>query len=228
MQNLLLLHGALGSKELFENLETRLKDNFDVHSINFSGHGREPVPDVSFSIELFAGDVLSRLGKMKIEKINIFGYSMGGYVGLYLAKHYPEKIDKVFTIATKFKWNEEIALKETKMLDPVKIKEKVPAYAEQLKKRHAPQDWEKILAKTAEMMTNLGKNNALIDEDYSLIEHDVLVSVGDRDRMVTIEETVEVYRKLKNGQLLILPDTPHPLENMSIVRLEYEIVRFFQ
>ena len=46
------------------------------------------------------------------------------------------------------------------------------------------------------------------------IEHDVLVGIDDRDKRVTIEKTLDVYRKLKNGKLLVLPDTPHPLEGI--------------
>lgn len=227
MQNLLLLHGALGSKVQFIDLEKKLKDSFEAYSINFSGHGGEPIPGEPFSIPLFAQDVLSFLDKNKIDKINIFGYSMGGYVGLYLARHYPERVNKLFTIATKLKWNEEIAARETKMLDPVKIKEKVPAFAEELIMRHSQSNWEKVLSKTAEMMTTLGKENAIKDEDYKLIENTVLLSVGDRDKMVTIEETAEAYCKLKNGQFMVLPETPHPFENVSVARLEDEIRKFF-
>ena len=227
MKKLLLLHGALGSKEQFIDLEERLKDSFETFSINFSGHGGEPIPEKPFSIKLFAEDILSFVDKMKIDKINIFGYSMGGYGGLYFAKNNPGRINKIFTLATKFIWNEEIASKEIKMLNAEKIKEKIPAFAEELRKRHLPQDWKTVLSKTAEMMTGLGKKNELNEEDYSEIEHSVLVSVGDRDKMVTIEETIGVYRKFKNGQLLVLPGTPHPFENVSIDRLVMEINKFF-
>ena len=228
MKQLLLLHGAIGSKEQFVNLEEKLKGSFETHSINFSGHGGKTIPGEPFSISLFAGDVLSYLDKLKIEKIDIFGYSMGGYVGLYLCKNYPGRVNKIFTIASKFKWSDEIGAKEIKMLDPVKIKEKIPAFADELQKRHSPGDWKLVLAKTEEMMTNLGRNNELKDEDYSLIENLVLVSVGDRDKMVSIQETDEVYRKLKNRQMLLLPDTPHPFENVPLKRLEPEIKNFFK
>ncbi len=227
MNNLLLLHGALGSKEQFKELEEKLSKSFNAHSISFSGHGGEPIPEEPFSIELFSGDVLKWMQENSIEKINIFGYSMGGYAALYLAKHHPGKINKIFTIATKFLWNEEIAAKEIKMLDPVKMKEKVPAFAEQLKMRHGKDNWEMVLKKTAEMMTNLGKNNVLKYDDFNSIEQDILLGLGDRDKMVTIEETVEVYKRLKNAQMIVLPNTSHPLEAININRLISEINLFF-
>jgi pimeloyl-ACP methyl ester carboxylesterase len=228
MNNLLALHGALGSKAQFRELEKTLAGDFELYSVNFSGHGGLEIPNEPFSIELFAGDVLSWMEKKSIQKTNIFGYSMGGYIALYLARHYPEKIGKIFTLATKFNWTAESALKEAKMLDPQKIKDKVPEFWEELKIRHMPQNPEEILRKTAEMMINLGKKNVLNIDDYWRIENEVVVGLGDRDKMVTIEETIEVYKNLKNGRLLVLPETPHPLEKVNQERLKYEITSFFK
>jgi esterase/lipase len=226
MKHLLLLHGAIGSKEQLQPLYEKLKGNFLVHSINFSGHGGEKIPD-TFSIEIFAADVLKYLKKNKIEKINIFGYSMGGYVALYLAKYRPEKIEKVFTLATKFSWTPEIASKEIRMLDPEKIAEKIPAFAKILEKRHFQNDWKIVLNKTSEMMTAMGNNNPLKLADYVDIENPVLIGIGDKDTMVTLEETIEVYRQLKKGNLIVFPETQHPIEKVNVERLQEEIIRFF-
>jgi pimeloyl-ACP methyl ester carboxylesterase len=54
-----------------------------------------------------------------------------------------------------------------------------------------------------------------------------MVGVGDRDKMVTIEETLAAYRRLPNGRFIVLPDTPHPLEKVSPGRLAREIGDFF-
>ncbi len=228
MNNLLALHGALGSKAQFTELEKTLGGDFELYSLNFSGHGGLEIPDEPFSIELFARDVLGWMEKKSFQKTNIFGYSMGGYAAMYLARHYPEKIEKIFTMATKFDWTPESSLKESKMLDTQKIKDKVPEFWEELKIRHAPQNPEEILRKTAEMMINLGKKNVLNVDDYGKIEHEVVVGIGDRDKMVTLDETKEVYKNLRNGRLLVLPETPHPLEKVNQERLKYEITSFFK
>jgi hypothetical protein len=77
------------------------------------------------------------------------------------------------------------------------------------------------------MMINLGIKNTLKLEDYSTIENEVMVGIGDRDKMVTFHETRQVYQRLKNGRMIVLPDTPHPLEQVQTERLEYEIKNFF-
>jgi pimeloyl-ACP methyl ester carboxylesterase len=151
---------------------------------------------------------------------------MGGYVAMYLAKYHPERVNKIITLATKFNWDENIAANETKMLNADKIAQKLPDFAAALQKRHAPNDWKTVLEKTAAMLIDMGKGNLLKPGDYPEIQHPVLLMLGDRDKMVTLDETVEVYNKLPKAQLAILPNTTHPIEMVNLVRLAYEISSF--
>jgi len=226
MQHLLLLHGAIGAKEQLLPLAEKLKPNYIVHALNFSGHGGEPMP-THFSIELFANDVLNYLDKNNLDSINIFGYSMGGYVAMYLAKNHPSRINKVMTLATKFHWTEEIAEKEIKMLNPEKIQEKLPEFAKTLEGRNKPNDWKLALKETGKMMIALGKKNTLQLSDYETIGHQTLICIGDKDTMVTLEETIAVYRQLKNANFLVLPYTQHPIEKVDLERISSEIRNFF-
>jgi pimeloyl-ACP methyl ester carboxylesterase len=226
MNSLLLLHGAIGAKDQLLPLAEILKNNFDVHTISFSGHGGEPLP-TSFNIEKFADDVLTYLKQKNISKTTIFGYSMGGYVALYLAKHHPDKIEKVITLATKFDWTPEIAAKEIKMLNPEKIAEKIPAFAASLEKRHQPNDWKMVLQKTADMMVTLGDNNTLKLPDYNTISIPVLLMIGDEDNMVTLTETQAVCNNIPNGKLIVLKNTQHPIEKVDVAKLGEELNAFF-
>lgn len=226
MNDLLILHGAIGAKDQFYALADNLKSNYTIHLLNFAGHGGETMPE-RFTIEAFAKNVLDYLDKNNIKTINIFGYSMGGYVALHIAKHHPERINKIFTLATKFLWTPEIAEKEIKMLDAAKIEEKIPAFAETLKNRHQPNDWKLVLQKTQAMMVDLGNNNRLHLPDYNSIEHTVQIGIGDKDTMVSLEETIAVYRNLRNSTFIVLPQTAHPIEKVDTKRLSSEIISFF-
>jgi pimeloyl-ACP methyl ester carboxylesterase len=141
---------------------------------------------------------------------------MGGYAAMHLAKQYPEKISRLITLATKYYWDEKIAAKEVKMLDPATIQEKIPAFAAQLEQRHSPNDWKELLDKIKDLLLGLGSNNALQPEDYTSITTPSLLLLGDRDKMVTLDETVAVYKQLPSAQLGILPGTPHPLEQVNV------------
>ncbi|MEO0403965.1 MAG: alpha/beta hydrolase, partial [Bacteroidota bacterium] len=117
MKNVLLLHGALGSKEQLEGIAKELSGKFKVHSINFGGHGGYAT-DHPFSIDFFTDEVFQYLEKYKLEQVSIFGYSMGGYVALNLASKQPKKVERIVTYGTKFNWSTETSAKEVKMLNP--------------------------------------------------------------------------------------------------------------
>jgi pimeloyl-ACP methyl ester carboxylesterase len=228
MSKILLLHGALGAASQLSPLAAALKERFEVHTWNFGGHGGRAIPSEPFSIPLFAKELVAHIREKGLEGVDVFGYSMGGYVALYAATHYPGSVGRIFTLATKFSWNPEIAAREAAMLNPSRLEEKVPAFARALMERHAPADWKVLLEKTAEMMREMGNDNPLREADYSSLVNPVLLALGDRDKMVTAEETLEVYRKLKNGSMLMLPDTAHPVESVSVERLSKEISEFLK
>ena len=69
MKHIILLHGAIGSKEQLQPLADKLKDNFIVHTLSFSGHGGEGMIE-EFNIKNFAANVIAYLSKNNIEKIN--------------------------------------------------------------------------------------------------------------------------------------------------------------
>ena len=184
------------------------------------------MPAGPFSVDLFAKDVIRFLNSHEIRKINIFGYSMGGFVALYLASHYPDRVQRVFTLGTKFNWNKETVKQQIRLLDASVIKEKLPHYAEELRQIHHPNDWVEVINKTVEMLKKLGKKNPLSEEDLNQLEIPVLIGMGDRDNVVIIEESIYSYRLLKKGELLILPNTPHPIHNVNVDSLSREIIRF--
>jgi len=226
MKHLLLLHGAIGAKDQLNPLADLLKTTYRIHTLNFDGHGGAAMPSDPFSIPLFAKNVHDYCNAAGITSADVFGYSMGGYVAMYLAKQSPALVNKIITLATKFNWDEMIAAKETKMLDAGVIAQKVPAFASQLQQRHAPNDWIQVLDKTKEMLLELGRQNTLQLNDYATIQTPSLIMLGDKDKMVTAEETLSVYRTLPSAQLCILPNTPHPLEQVDAELLAYHITRF--
>lgn len=227
MQDLLLLHGAIGSSAQLQELQSKLSNSFTVHLFDFPGHGGKELSE-QFSIAAFAESLQSFLQEKQLTSVDIFGYSMGGYVAMYLAKYHPQLINRIATLATKFEWSEEIAAKEVKMLQPEVIEQKIPAFAETLRQRHAPQDWKLVLTKTAEMLHQMGKDNPLKLEDYSPLSNRCLIMLGDKDKMVSREETEAVAKALLNAELKILTDTPHPIEQVNTITLAELLTSFFK
>lgn len=229
--HLLLLHGALGSKAQLENLQNALSRRIEqqetlrsVRSINFSGHGGEGPADTRFDMPTFVNDVLRYLDAQQIDTVDIFGYSMGGYVALYLAKMHPSRVGKIYTLGTKFDWTPESAEKESRMLNPDKLLEKVPHFAQALEQRHQPLDWREVLTKTAEMMRGLGNGAALTHKDLETIQHHVQIGIGGEDNMVTLAESQAAAEALPKGHLRVYPTFKHPIEQINVDELADSIM----
>lgn len=215
----LLLHGALGSASQLEPIKKALTDQgHTVASMNFSGHSGEPFSVRGFGIEVFADDIKNFLSDWKShEPVNIFGYSMGGYVALWFAHLHPERVGRIITLGTKFDWDPASAKREVAKLNADKIVEKVPAFARILEHRHAPNDWRELIRRTSEMMLQLGNMPLLTEDILASINNDVEIWLGDRDDMADREYSERVASILPGGSFKLLRDTPHPLEKLNLV-----------
>lgn len=221
----LLLHGALGSRKQLDPLKECLSQSFAVESMDFIGHGEARAAD-RFDMHAFAMDIVGFMDRNGIARANFFGYSMGGYAALYLAQLDPHRVNRVMTLATKFQWDAASAEREASRLDPDIIEVKVPSFARQLAARHEMHGWKNVVRNTAAMMRALGGNPVVTPEVLGTIQQPVLVSVGDRDTMVSIEETVTAYRALPNGQFLVIPNTPHALDRVCTEQIGEAIKQF--
>ncbi|MFN8278348.1 MAG: alpha/beta hydrolase [Chitinophagales bacterium] len=219
-----LLHGALGSSHELQPLANRLP--FKTQLYTFSGHGRTPSQTHAATIQTYAHEVLQDMNARQIPQAAFFGYSMGGYVALWLARFYPERVQRVFTLGTKFHWNEQEAIKETSRLHADKIAEKVPAFANELAQRHGEQEWRSVLQKTAHLMHDLGKHH-LLESDFNAITCPIILARAAHDTMVTKEETETAAQWLPKSQLITIPDSQHPIAQTNLEVLTRLVQEFF-
>lgn len=227
MKPIILLHGAIGAADQLGPLAAGLREKgYDVHSFSFTGHGGVPFGS-AFGIAAFADQLEEYIRASKLEQPDIFGYSMGGYVALYSAAQQQGLLGKIATLATKYTWTVAGAEQEAKMLDPATIQSKVPAFASALQARHGA-NWESLLQQTAAMMAGLGAAPLLDETVLSRIPQAVMAGVGDKDNMVSLEETRALFKALPDGSMYMLPATGHPLEKADVMLLVAVLDRFFR
>lgn len=228
MSPILILHGALGSATQHDPVKSVLKiEGYEVHCLNFSGHGGEPFQQ-NFGVEQFAEDTLTYLDTHQLNQVNVFGYSMGGYVALSLAQHHPNRVGKIITLGTKFDWSIESATKEIKKLNAEKILEKIPAFARILEHRHAPNDWKELLQRTSDMMLALGHGPLLTKEVLQTIHHQTLICLGDQDDMADRDYSEQIASFLPNGKFSLWENTLHPIEKVDLKKLNTVIADLFR
>ncbi|MDB5202129.1 MAG: alpha/beta fold hydrolase [Ferruginibacter sp.] len=209
MQNIILLHGALGSVSELAPLHQFLQQHFTVHSLNFPGHGGNTT-DQPFSLAVLANHVLEFMDDKKISQAHLFGYSMGGFVSIYLAAHHPERILTVTTLGTKFYWDEATA--RAAKPDPEMIEQKIPAFAQKLATIHHASNWKPLLEKTSAFLLMLGDENPLGDNRYTDLPVPCLFLIGDRDKVASLDETISFYRRQPKAALAVIPFMGHALE----------------
>jgi len=227
MNQVVLLHGAIGASDQLLPLSKSLAEKgFKVYCFGFSGHGKQAFNE-SFSIEQFATELYQFIIEKNLSQPDIFGYSMGAYVAIYLAAQKPKLIGKIATLATKFNWTPEGAIKEAAMLHPETLLQKVPHFAEALQKRHGHQ-WVELLHKTSAMMKALGDDPLLVEEVFKTLECPVLLGIGDKDAMVSLDETRAVFKLLPKAEMYMLPRTKHPIEGVDVALLSLILNAYFK
>ena len=110
----LLLHGwTLTADVNFCHLMPRLPGG--LVAMDHHGHGRGPQRDERFRIEDSADDHIALLDALGIDKVIVLGYSLGGPIGLDLARRYPDRVAGIVLQATALRFDS-LADKVTKPL----------------------------------------------------------------------------------------------------------------
>ncbi|WP_420317814.1 alpha/beta fold hydrolase [Ekhidna sp.] len=225
MEKLLLIHGALGAADQMIPLKELLEKDFVVEIIEFEGHGGKSFISEDYSLDGFVSQLDQKIDND--ESVHIFGYSMGGFIALISASQGNSNIKSITTLGTKMRWSPAIAEKEAKRLNPEKIEEKVPAFANALKMRHGNQ-WKKVLNRTAQFMRRLGENSPMTHNRMSAIKIPVQLCLADQDSMVSVEETEEVKRWLSNSRIEKIFHSKHPMEKTNLTALSQTIRSFIE
>jgi pimeloyl-ACP methyl ester carboxylesterase len=91
---MILLHGGLGSGEMFGPILPALSANHLVIAPDLQAHGRTADIDRPISERLMADDIAALIDHLELEKPDIVGYSLGGGVAFQMAVTYPDKVRK--------------------------------------------------------------------------------------------------------------------------------------
>ena len=96
---LVLLHGGLGSGEMFGPVTTLLAARHQVILPDLQGHGRTADIDRPIDIRLMADDIAALIDELQLEKPDVVGYSLGGGVAMQIAFRHPEKLRRLVAVS---------------------------------------------------------------------------------------------------------------------------------
>jgi pimeloyl-ACP methyl ester carboxylesterase len=68
---------------------------FHVYAPDLIGYGRSPKPDVSYSISMEEAAVKQFMEAVHLSRVDVGGWSMGGWIAMKLALDHPELVDRL-------------------------------------------------------------------------------------------------------------------------------------
>ena len=196
---IVLLHGGLGSGEMFPSLVSALAANHQVVVPDLQGHGRTADIDRPIDVQLMADDIAALITHLGLEKPDVVGYSLGGGVAFFTAVRHPELVGKLVMVSTHIRRNAIYAAmlgqQEQVSSAAVEFMKDTPMY--QLYQRVAPRpdDFGRLLDKIG---ASMAKDFDFSDE-VRAIKVPTLFVAADAD-MFPPSHAIEVFALLDGGQ----------------------------
>ena len=197
-RTLVLLHGGLGSGEMFAPVLPALSAGRRVILPDLQGHGRTADIDRPLDVQLMAEDIAALIEHLGLDKADVFGYSLGGGVAFFLAARHPELIGKAVILSANVRrdaiYPEMLAQQEQMGAAAADFLKGTPMY--ELYQRVAPEP-----ARFPRLLDKIGASMAG-DFDHSDIVRSLnvptLIACGDAD-MAPPSHYVDVFKLLGGG-----------------------------
>jgi len=195
---MILLHGGLGSGEMFGPILPALSERHQVITVDLQGHGRTADIDRPIDIRLMAGDVAALIGHLGLDKPDVVGYSLGGGVALQTAVKHPAMVRRLVVASANIRRDAidpEILAQQGQMsAAAAEFMKDTPMY--QLYQRVAPRpgDFPRLLDKMGEGMAE----DFDFTEEVRGLQVPTLIVAADAD-MAPPSHYVEVFSLLDGG-----------------------------
>ena len=214
---IVVLHGANGCAREMEPLAAPLRAYGNVIVHDLPGHGGREVPH-RLSFEDAAADVVARLDRDRVDRAFIVGYSLGGYLAVYLARRHPDRVIGACALAGKFVFDAETVQFWTYLAQPERLARPDNPRAAEMLAAHGP-GWHAVTLANSALFADLGTNPAMTEADLRSVARPVLLVNSNRDSLVKWEETLAIGKQIPGAKLVMFYGLAHPLRNVPVTRV---------
>lgn len=239
---IVLIHGFLGSKEIWKFIQENLSKGFRVISIDLPGHGKSNCYGYVHTMELLAKSVKCVMDGLKLKKYILIGHSMGGYVALAFSELFPDNLKGLCLFhSTCFADSEEKKKERTRAIKLVKTDARV--YSKNTIKNlfavnniHKHKQEVSFAQKIALKTLNRGIVNSLEgmkerpnrDIVMSFAEYPIMMIIGKYDPILPMQILLNQTKIIQSKYILLLENDGHMgfLENPKVCTKHLK--RFFR
>lgn len=197
---LLLIHGCGGDIKSMGNQINYFKSKFRVIVADSRGQGKSELKTDSLTYTQITKDWEGLVNYLKLDSINILGWSDGGIVGLKMGISKKTKIKKIVAMGANLRPDSTAV----KSWAPEEVRKYQSITKEMIAKGDTTQDWNLAI----QLYGLLLNQPNISHSELKTIKASVLIMVGDRD-IIKNEHAVEIFNNLPKGQLCILPGIDH-------------------
>ena len=217
---LVLVHGFLGSTDMWKPQIEHFKKNFRILTPALPGFGKSNKVKSCDSIECMAKAILNSLKVRQIEKFNLLGHSMGGMIVQEMTKLANDKILKLICYGTSSRGN---IPGRFETID--ESREKLKMNGLEATANRIAKTWfiNEDKAKYFYLCENAGKQTSLEAADNGLIamknwsginnlkniKNETLIIWGDQDRAYNYSQVETLKNNISNSSLKIINGCSH-------------------
>src|SRR3989454_942371 len=211
---LLLLHGGLGSIDMFCPALPTLAEGREVIAVDLHGHGRTPLGERKISLPDMGDDMAVLLEKPGYDLVHVLCYSLGGGVAFRLAAQHPSRVRRLVLVSAGYAqdgfYAEMLPMQAAVGAPMAESMKDTPMYQSYAAIAPDPEEFPKLLDQMGEWM----RRPYNWESDVKKLTMPVMLVFGDSD-MFRPEHIVRFYQLLGGG----LKDAGWMRENMSPNRL---------
>jgi pimeloyl-ACP methyl ester carboxylesterase len=195
---MILLHGGLGSGEMFGPVLPQLAERHQVVTVDLQGHGRTADIDRPIDIKLMADDIAALIDHLELASPDIVGVSLGGGVALQTAVKYPKKVRRLVAVSANIRPDAipaEMRAQQSQVnAAAAEFMKDTPMYQLYQKVAPRPQDFPRLLDKIGASMAKPFD----FTEDVRGLQVPTLIVAADAD-MAPPSHYVEMFKLLDGG-----------------------------
>jgi pimeloyl-ACP methyl ester carboxylesterase len=195
---LVLLHGGLGSGEMFGAILPALTARHQVILVDLQGHGRTADIDRPLDLSLMADDVAALIDHLGLVQPAVVGFSLGGGVAYHVAFRHPEKVGRLVAasahVSRDATYPEILQQQGQVSAAAADFMKETPMYELYQRVAPHPEDFPKLLDKAGQWMAK----DFDFTEDVRGLRVPTLVVAADAD-MAPPSHFVEVFKLLDGG-----------------------------
>lgn len=207
------------------------------------GYTKEPENYSYTHMDTWVSQIIRFMDALDIEKADLIGNSFGGSLSLALAVRYPERIGRMvlmgsggqpFTVSENLMklWGYKPSIEAMKEILSIMAYDQSIATDELAEMRFKATDrpgfqerFERVFPPPYQRWAD---KQVVADEDLAALEHEVLIIHGRDDRVVPVDVSEQLFRKIKHAQMHLFGCCGHWTQIEQSARFNSLVLQFLQ